>query len=307
MTQPVPQRRPDAGTWLKAFRLRTLPLAVSSILMGSFLAIRNGTYNWTVIIMAVVTTTLLQILSNLANDYGDSQKGTDNINRLGPLRTVQSGRITPLQMKKAIWLFAVLSLASGLFMLYVAFRDEFWLAAFFLLIGMLAIWAAIKYTVGKGAYGYAGFGDLFVLLFFGFAGVVGTFFLNTKQLDGLVVLPALSLGFLSMGVLNLNNTRDIENDRRSGKQTVASRLGYRGAKVYHVVLVAGAIATAILYAAITFSSWLNFLFLIPSVLLLKDLFGISKEPEPAKLDPYLKKLAISTFLFTLFFGAGIQF
>ncbi len=307
MTSTISKGAPDFSTWLTAFRLRTLPLAVSSILMGSFLAIHDGFYRWEIILLAIVTTVLLQILSNLANDYGDSQKGTDNEKRLGPLRTVQSGRISPARMKRAIWLFSALSLISGLVLLYVSFGDDFWLSVLFLVIGMTAIWAAIKYTVGKGAYGYAGFGDLFVLLFFGFAGVVGTYFLNTKQMNWMVLLPALSLGFLSMGVLNLNNMRDIDNDRMSGKQTVASRLGLQKAKLYHAFLLVGSIIAAVVYVGLNYKSLSNFLFVLPSMIIIKDLFSIFKQQDQAGLDPYLKKLAIATFLFTLCFGFGILF
>ena len=292
-------------TWIKAFRLRTLPLAVSSILMGSFVAIFDGTYSGTVIGLAILTTVLLQILSNLANDYGDSQKGTDNVNRLGPERTVQSGAITPAQMKKGIIVFVILSLLSGVSLLYFSFPDDFMLALIFLLIGLAAIWSAIKYTVGKGAYGYAGFGDLFVFLFFGLAGVLGTYYLNARTLNWEVVLPAMSLGFLSMGVLNLNNMRDIDNDVKSGKNTLASRLGFRRAKIYHAVLIISAILLTLDFVLANYESPLNLIFLLAAVIMILDLVKVLKTQEQGRLDPFLKKLALSTFLFTLLFGAGM--
>ena len=292
-------------TWIKAFRLRTLPLAVSSILMGSFVAIFDGTYSGMVIGLAILTTVLLQILSNLANDYGDSQKGTDNVNRLGPERTVQSGAITPAQMKKGIIVFVILSLLSGVSLLYFSFPDDFMLALIFLLIGLAAIWSAIKYTVGKGAYGYAGFGDLFVFLFFGLAGVLGTYYLNARTLNWEVVLPAMSLGFLSMGVLNLNNMRDIDNDVKSGKNTLASRLGFRRAKIYHAVLIISAILLTLDFVLANYESPLNLLFLLAAVIMILDLVKVLKTQEQGRLDPFLKKLALSTFLFTLLFGAGM--
>lgn len=297
--------KPSISSWLKAFRLRTLPLALSSILMGSFLAVHDGTYNLLIIFLAAVTTTLLQILSNLANDYGDSQKGTDNINRLGPQRTVQSGEISRSQMKKGMWIFSILSLISGMLLLYVSFNDNFFTALVFFVLGLAAIAAAIKYTVGKGAYGYAGFGDLFVFLFFGIVGVVGTYFLNTGIIKWDVFLPAISLGFLSTGVLNLNNMRDIDNDIRSGKHTLASRLGYQASKTYHAVLIIGALMAAFVYVLMSYDSVWNFLFLLVSPLLIKDLISVINQKEQAKLDPYLKKLALGTFLFTIVFGIGI--
>ena len=296
---------PSIKSWIKAFRLRTLPLALSSILMGSFLAIHDGVYSWPVIAFAAITTTLLQILSNLANDYGDTQKGTDNINRLGPERTVQSGEISPGQMKNGMWLFSILSLLSGLYLLYLSFPEDFLMASLFLLIGLAAIGAAIKYTVGKGAYGYAGFGDLFVFLFFGLTGVIGTYFLNTKTIEWDILLPAISVGFLSVGVLNLNNMRDIENDIRSGKHTLASRLGLRRAKGYHGFLVIGAFGLCTAYSILNYDSLFNFLFLISALLMVKDLLEIGKQTDLRKLDPYLKKLAIGTFLFTILFGIGL--
>lgn len=296
---------PSIKAWIGAFRLRTLPLAVSSVLMGSFLAIYDGQYQWSIIILSIVTTTLLQILSNLANDYGDSQKGTDNAHRLGPERAVQSGEISPAQMKNGIIFFVILSLVSGIALLFVSFPTDFIRAAIFLLIGIAAIWAAIKYTVGKGAYGYAGFGDLFVFLFFGLAGVLGTYFLNTKQLEWEILLPAVSLGFLSMGVLNLNNMRDIDNDIKSDKHTLASRLGLKKAKYYQITLVIGAILLATLFVVLNYSSVYNLLYLIAAILMLRDLVAIYKQDKQAMLDPFLKKLALETFLFTVLFGLGL--
>lgn len=273
--------------------------------MGSFLAIHDGKYTWLVIILAAVTTTLLQILSNLANDYGDSQKGTDNQQRLGPLRTVQSGEISPPQMRKAMWVFSLLSLFSGIGLLYFAFADEFLTSLIFLLIGLAAIGAAIKYTVGRKAYGYAGFGDLFVFVFFGLVGVIGSYYLNTSWWRFDILLPAVSVGFLSTGVLNLNNMRDIDNDLESGKMTLASRLGYLKAKIYHTILILCALIAATIYVVLSYNSPWNFLFLLVVPLMLFDLKNVISKKEHAKLDPYLKKLAIQTFLFTVLFGIGI--
>ncbi len=293
------------SSWIKAARLRTLPLATSSILMGSFLAIHDEKYKWVVIFLAILTTIFLQILSNMANDYGDSQKGTDNLNRVGPTRTVQSGEISKSQMKIGIVIIIISSLVSGILLLYYAFEDDILKFMVFLIIGIGAIVAAVKYTVGKRAYGYSGYGDLFVFLFFGITGVIGTYFLNTNFFRFDVLLPASSIGFFSVGVLNLNNMRDIENDIKSGKRTVASRFGFNKAKLYQEFLIhAGGIATTI-YVVLNFQSAWNLLYLLIMPLFLIDLLKINKINEKAQLDPYLKRLAISTLLFSILFGIGI--
>ncbi len=296
---------PKLSSWIEAFRLRTLPLALSCIIMGSMLAIKFGTYNWLVILMSVVTTLLLQVLSNLANDYGDTVKGTDNENRLGPTRTVQSGAIPIPAMKSAIVVFTLLSLISGISLIVIGFDDQWLNGLLFLLIGIAAIAAAIKYTIGKTAYGYSGFGDLFVLLFFGFVGVLGTYYLNTQSLNWALLLPALSMGFFSTAVLNLNNMRDVKNDIQSGKHTLASRLGDRHAKTYHAALILVGIASALAYVVISFDSYWNLLFLVVSPLFIKDLFTIFSIKDESLLDPFLKKQALTTLLFSALFGVGL--
>jgi len=292
-------------SWIKAFRLRTLPLALASIIMGSLLAIHDGRYSWSVIILATLTTILLQVLSNLANDYGDWVKGTDNKGRLGPTRTVQSGEISHEQMKKAVIIFASLSLLSGLWLLYASFGKNIGAALVFFLLGLVAIAAAIKYTVGKNAYGYSGLGDLFVFVFFGLAGVFGTYYLNTLYFNREIFLPAISIGLMSTGMLNLNNMRDIDNDILSGKHTLASKLGIHKAKVYHLLLIGVALTTASIYVVLNYSSLWNLLFLITAPLFLNDLVGIFNQQDQKHLDPYLKKLALATLLFSILFGVGM--
>jgi len=293
-------------SWIKAFRLRTLPLALASIIMGSLLAIRDGKYSWAVIILATLTTILLQVLSNLANDYGDWVKGTDNKGRLGPTRAVQSGEISHEQMKKAVIIFASLSLLSGLWLLYASFGNNIGAALVFFLLGLGAIAAAIKYTVGKKAYGYSGLGDLFVFVFFGLVGVFGTYYLNTLDFNLEIFLPAISIGLMSTGMLNLNNMRDIDNDILSGKHTLASKLGIHKAKVYHLLLIGVALATASIYVVLNYSSLWNLLFLITAPLFLNDLVGIFNQQDQKHLDPYLKKLALATLLFSILFGVGMM-
>ena len=296
---------PSANSWVKAFRLRTLPLALSSILMGSFLAVHSGTYHWTIIILAVVTTIFLQILSNLSNDYGDAVKGTDNDNRLGPQRTVQSGEISPKQMKSAMFLFVVLTLITGVWLIVESFGSEWMKALLFLLFGLAAFAASIKYTVGKTAYGYAGLGDLFVFLFFGLLAVLGTYYLNTQNLPWLILLPAATLGFFSTAVLNLNNMRDMENDLQSGKKTVAVRIGYQAARRYQTFLIGTGFMASFIYVLLTYQSYWEFLFLITLPLFIANLIGIYKVNDQKQLDPYLKKTALGTLLFVLVFGIGL--
>jgi 1,4-dihydroxy-2-naphthoate octaprenyltransferase len=298
-------QRAGVKAWIEALRLRTLPLAISTILAGSFLAEADGKARVLVVVLALITTLFLQILSNLANDYGDAIKGTDNGYRVGPLRTVQSGRITPRQMKSAIIIFALLAFVSGLVLLYVALGNHFAAALIFLFLGVGAIAAAIKYTTGSHAYGYKGWGDFFVFVFFGLVAVMGTYYLNALQLHWQLLLPASSLGFLSVGVLNLNNMRDMDNDRASGKYTVASRMGYGRARIYHAVLVMMALVFAAVYVLIRFHSGWNFLFLLSVPLFTRDLLQIFKTQDYALIDPFLKRLALSTLVFSLLFGIGI--
>ncbi len=295
------------NSWIVAFRLRTLPLALSSILMGSFLAIATNNYSLSVIILSMVTTLLLQILSNLANDYGDGIKGTDNSERVGPQRAVQSGDISPKQMKIGISIFILLSLISGIWLIIESLGTDWYSGLLFLIFGILAIAAAIKYTIGKNAYGYSGFGDVFVFLFFGLLAVSGTYFLNTHNFIWEILLPASSMGLFSTGVLNLNNMRDIDNDATSGKNTLALVLGFKRAKIYHYIIISAAMVVAVVFVILNYSSFLQFLFLFSFIFIISDLLKISKINNKSLLDPYLKRLALSTLFFTILFGVGIIF
>ena len=288
--------------WIEAFRLRTLPLAFSSTLMGGLMAIANNSYRWLVILLALLTTLFLQILSNLANDYGDSIKGTDNQNRVGPLRSVQSGNITQRAMKSAVILLAILSFSSGIVLLYFSLGNRLVIALLFFVAGIAAIIAAIKYTVGTKAYGYHRLGDIFVFLFFGLTGVLGTYYLNALTMPVDMLLPAISIGLFSVGVLNLNNMRDIDNDRASGKNTIASSLGYPRARRYHLLIIVTGWVAATAYLFFHYTRPVNLLFYFTLPLFIKDVFFLFKTKNKAHLDPFLKKLAISTFLFSLLFG-----
>ncbi|MBP9079121.1 MAG: 1,4-dihydroxy-2-naphthoate polyprenyltransferase [Flavobacteriales bacterium] len=290
--------------WIHAFRLRTLPLAMSSILTGSALAGFAHGFRWPVFTLAMLTAVLLQVLSNLANDLGDHQHGTDDDSRVGPQRAVQSGAISPVAMKRAMWACGGLALASGIALILVALGTT--IATFaFLLLGLVAIAAAVKYTFGRNPYGYAGMGDLSVLLFFGLAGVCGTYYLHTTTWDPTVLLPAMGIGLLATGVLNLNNLRDIHGDAANGKRTVVVRIGPKAAKRYHAGLVYGGFACLVLFTALHFRGWWQYAFLLTFVLLDRHVRTVQRTAEPRDLDPQLKVLALTTLVTALLFSLGL--
>lgn len=294
--------------WIEAFRLRTLPLSLSSIVLGSFLAYYSGSFSWVVFLLAMLTTLFLQILSNLANDYGDSKNGIDNATRVGPQRSVQRGLISDKQMKAMVILFATLSLISGSILVYVGTKGEnFLYTIFFLVLGLIAVASAIKYTVGKNPYGYRGLGDLFVFIFFGLAGVGGTFYLHANTLPADIFLPATSVGLLSVGVLNLNNLRDQVSDKNSGKRTIVVILGTRKAKMYHIVLLSGAIISGVIFSLLHFHTPFQFLYLITLPILVQHIQEVMHNTIPKELDPELKRLALTTLAFAFTFGIGILF
>ncbi|MCR5889129.1 1,4-dihydroxy-2-naphthoate polyprenyltransferase [Hymenobacter sp. J193] len=295
----------SAKAWLSAFRPRTLPLALASIMAGGFLAASHGQFRSEVVGLAALTTILLQILSNLANDYGDSQNGADSVHREGPQRAVQSGAISPAQMKRGMGLFGLLSLLSGLALLWVALGTAgAWVFAAFFVLGLSAIWAAINYTAGSKPYGYAGLGDLSVFVFFGIVGVCGTYFLQTRALPLPVLLPAAALGCFATAVLNVNNIRDIRSDALAGKITIPVRLGPVKARQYHWLLLLLGFGCALLYVAFTYHSPWQWLFILSSPLLLRNALLVWRRQDSLQLDPLLKQMAMTTLLFTLLFGLG---
>lgn len=294
----------QVSPWISAFRFRTLPLALSSISMGGFLAAAQGRFHTGIFGLCCVTTILLQILSNLANDYGDTVNGADHAGRRGPSRAVQSGAISPARMRTAIGIFASLSLVSGISLLLLSFGLEVRLLGIFLSLGFLSIAAAIFYTVGKKPYGYAGLGDLSVLIFFGLIGVTGSLFLFIKALDLASLLPALACGFFAVGVLNINNMRDIESDRQAGKFSIPVRIGKKGAGRYHWFLILGGLIAATIYAAWRFHSPIQYMYLLSAPLFLFIGKAVNDKPSE-ELDPYLRQMALSTLLFVVLFGAGL--
>jgi 1,4-dihydroxy-2-naphthoate polyprenyltransferase len=291
--------------WISALRLRTLPLALASIGMGSFLALAHGVFNFNVLIWAGLTTIFLQILSNLANDYGDTVNGADSELRVGPDRAVQSGAISIGEMKLGILLFISLSLISGIILLAITVGLGSSLFYWFLAFGLLSIVAAYTYTAGSRPYGYAGFGDLMVFIFFGILGVGGSYFLYAQQLDLRVMLPAISMGALATGVLNINNLRDIDADAQAGKNTIPVRFGKNVAATYHWFLLLLAIISAAAYIFIQGVTLVNLIWLPGLPLLIINGYKVTTLEAQKDLDPYLKQLALSTLLFMLTFGLAI--
>lgn len=302
-TVTAPKSR--AAVWLGAMRPRTLPLALASILMGTGLAAAEGAFNWLVALLCVTTATLLQILSNLANDYGDSFHGADHGARRGPQRAVQSGQVTAAAMRRAILITALLSAASGLALLWFAFKDAaFSLTILFVLLGAAAIVAAITYTAGKMPYGYAGLGDIMVLIFFGWVGVIGSYFVQTVQLSGLIMLPATASGMLAVAVLNVNNIRDMESDRLAGKYSIPVRLGLDRARQYHWALLALATLLSLVFVLLDYHSPWQLLFLLATPLLFRNGLAISRATDLPALNPWLKQMSLATLAFVTLFTLG---
>jgi 1,4-dihydroxy-2-naphthoate octaprenyltransferase len=296
--------------WIEAARVRTLPLSVSGIIVGSFYAMSQGMFNWNIVTFALLTTLGLQILSNFANDYGDGVKGTDNKDRVGPMRAIQSGNITPQAMKQAMLITSVITLILALLLIYFAFKletDYLTYSLIFLVLGILAIASAIRYTVGKGAYGYRGFGDLFVFIFFGMVSTFGVYFMFSKSIDWLLLLPATAIGFLSVGVLNLNNMRDEESDRKAGKNTIVVKMGGENAKKYHFFLVISAMVLVLLFAYLNNFHFDQYIFVVAYFPLISHLITVYKNKNPKLLDPELKKLAISTFFLSILLSLCLIF
>ncbi|MDN3670220.1 1,4-dihydroxy-2-naphthoate polyprenyltransferase [Echinicola jeungdonensis] len=289
--------------WLHAIRLRTLPLALASILMASFIAYYHQTFRWEILILAALTTTFLQILSNLANDYGDSVHGADSIEREGPIRAVQSGIIKPREMKRAMIFLASLSFLCGFALLLVAL-ESWWLVLTFIGLGLLSIYAAITYTSGNNPYGYIGLGDLSVFIFFGLLGVLGTYFLHSLSFSAPLLFPAASLGFFSTAVLNINNIRDIESDKNAGKKSIPVRIGRKAALVYNWGLILAGNGCLLLFVALE-NALGGLLALLISPIMVKVASSVGKKKSSKELDPYLKKMAISTLLWVMAFGIGL--
>ncbi|WKK77829.2 1,4-dihydroxy-2-naphthoate polyprenyltransferase [Marivirga salinae] len=291
--------------WLEAFRLRTLPLALSCIGMGSFLAAFYGNFSISVCILSLTTTLFLQILSNLANDYGDSVHGADSAEREGPQRSVQRGSITSKAMFNSIIVFAILSFISGILLLHFSVGIGSTTFYIFLGLGLAAIAAAIAYTNGKRPYGYSGLGDISVFLFFGLLGVCGTYFLHSESFEPLILLPAASCGLFATGVLNINNIRDIKSDKAAGKNSIPVRLGKKNAIIYHAILITLGCLSSITFLIINEDYNAVLIVSISFMFFAKHLNKVYQSKNSIDLDPQLKFLALSTLLFVLLFGISV--
>ncbi|MDC5820207.1 1,4-dihydroxy-2-naphthoate polyprenyltransferase [Vibrio europaeus] len=290
--------------WLDAARPKTLPLALVSILTGSVLAYSTHQFSLVVALLAFLTATLLQILSNLANDYGDAIKGTDNENRLGPMRAIQSGAVTQKDMKQAMIINVVLTVIAGLTLVMYALESLQSILAF-IGLGVLAIVAAIAYTVGNKPYGYVGLGDISVFIFFGLLGVAGTYFLHTGIVAPQLILPAVGCGLLAVAVLNINNMRDIENDEVCGKRTVAVRLGQKRAKQYHFALLSGAVVAFAAYLIHQPSPiWISLPFLLSLLVTFKHGKAVWQAEKPAQIAPMMPVIVKCSMVTNLLF-AGV--
>ena len=287
--------------WIQAARLRTLPLSISGILVGSAYANYQNKFEWIVFVLALCTTLSFQVLSNFANDYGDGIKGTD-ANRIGEKRLVASGEITSTKMKRAIIINGIIAFVLAVFLIYFAFGQQNFVYSFtFLVLGVASIAAAIKYTVGNNAYGYSGFGDVFVFVFFGLVAVIGSNFLYSKHIDIKLFLPATAIGMLSTAVLNLNNMRDIENDRIANKNTLVVKFGLKWAKQYQGILMVFSVIIVWIFLILL---RLNTLLILPFFLFAATILQkINKIDKSSDFDPFLKKVA----LFVFFLSIGIGF
>ncbi|MDN3608390.1 1,4-dihydroxy-2-naphthoate polyprenyltransferase [Vibrio ostreicida] len=290
--------------WFDAARPNTLPLALVSILTGSVLAYSSGQFSILISVLALTTATLLQIVSNLANDYGDAIKGTDNHARLGPVRAIQSGLVSQSHVRWAILLSIMLTLASGLTLVLYAL-DSLHNILVFIGLGILSIIAAVAYTVGQKPYGYLGLGDVSVFVFFGLLGVAGTYFLHTGVVALLLVLPSIGCGLMAVAVLNINNMRDIENDEQCGKRTVAVRLGQKMAKQYHAILLAVALVAFILYLLLQpVSFWVSLPFFVSIIMVYRHGKAVWQTERPAQIAPMMSVIVKCSLITNLLF-AGV--
>lgn len=289
--------------WISVFRLRTLPLSLSGIIIAGSIAYYNGYFDVIIFSLAILVTLGLQILSNLANDYGDGVKGTDNRNRIGPERGIQSGKISPKEMFDAIKINIIVLIFLIFMLIFSAFGTHHFLSSIvFFILGFMAIYAALKYTIGETAYGYRGLGDLMVFLFFGIISVLGAYYLFAKSLEHVLIMPACIVGLLSTAVLNLNNMRDLKSDTESDKITVAVKLGLIKAKNYHAFLLIFALILGMLFSLLYYRSLMNLLFLVTFIPIVRHIVFVYKVKEVKELDSQLKILALSTFVLSLTLG-----
>ncbi len=303
--------------WIEASRLRTLPLSISGIIMGAFIArwrlLGQGQFwDWRIFVLAILVTLLYQILSNFANDYGDGVRGTDALRtNEAESRAVASGKISAKEMRGAIVLFSILSLVATVGLLFITFYPNYWIEfGFFIGLGVACILAAIGYTMGKKPYGYLGLGDIMVFIFFGLVSVGGSYFLCTKSWSWDILLPASAVGLMSTGVLNLNNMRDIESDALSGKKSLALRLGFKNAMIYQIILLELPLILILIFLGVNgffqsknYYAFLVMVLMFPMTKLRRNIIQIK---EPKKLDPYLKQVGIMTLMMAILLAFGLN-
>lgn len=289
---------------IKSMRLRTLPLSLAGVILGVTLAAdKTDVSPWTAALI-FLTTVCLQILTNLSNELGDTISGTDSADRQGPKYALGSGDMTIGDIKKLILMFIGLCVISGLAMIQVSFGSLFKTESICLeALGAAAIVGAMKYTLGKNPYGYRGLGDVFVFIFFGLVSVLGGYYVAARELPPLIMLlPASAIGCFSVGVLNVNNIRDMKTDAVN-RVTVAIKLGMKGARIYQTILVTLGWALILVFCAVYDFAPGHYIFIITLPLYIKHLQGVWTRSERA-LDPMLPILVISTFFLSILAGAG---
>ena len=285
--------------WIQAARIQTLPLSISGILVGSSFAYNINSFDNIIFFLSIITAISFQVLSNFANDYGDGILGTDN-QRIGPDRVIASGKLSLKELKKGIVINVFISITFSYSLIKYSFKSDYFLILIFLILSISSIVAAIKYTMGKSPYGYHGLGDIFVFIFFGYVSVFGSFFLQTKIINYELFILAAIIGFLCVGVLNLNNIRDIENDSAMNKKTIPTRIGFSNAKIYQIFLI---LFSIVLTALLTFKfkPSYNYIFVVIGILpLVYHLFKVRQAKNPIEFKPLLKQLAVSSFFYSIF-------
>ena len=289
---------------VSSLRLRTLPLSVAGVAMGLFLALSEYKIHWETALFIIITTISLQILSNLSNELGDALSGTDTADRQGPQYGIGSGGLSIKGIKKLIYLFVLISIISGLVMIYSSFGTFLSIESILLiLLGGAAIIGAMRYTLGRNPYGYRGLGDIYVFIFFGIVSVLGSYFIAAHQIPTVfLIFPAISIGCFSVAVLNVNNIRDMKTDAVS-RVTVALRLGLKGARIYQTILIVIGWVAMIVFCLLRFFDPYHYLFIITIPLFIKHLIGVWTKTDK-DIDPMLPLLVISTFMFAILVGLG---
>jgi len=298
------EKKTPAQVWLQAARLRTLPLSCSSVVLAAGLAALEGKFNRLIFALSVITAVLLQILSNFANDYGDAMKGTDGQGRVGPSRTVSSGSIHPQTMFRAILIMAALSLLSGIGLLWVSCGTNPIRWGVFLGLGLASVAAAVFYTMGRHPYGYYGLGDLFVFVFFGLVAVGGSWALYDAPLSHMPGLPACAAGCFITAVININNIRDMDNDRACGKNTLALQLGEVPARVYHLSLIGTGLVCWGLWLTVS-GLWQALPLLLGAAPLVWSAAVVWRTRQPDVLDQQLKVTSLGTGFFHILMAIAL--